>query len=62
MEVNIRWARMYLSNLFARIKQSQETPTPSPARRELGWARGEFTVPDNFDEPLPLEVENTFYR
>jgi hypothetical protein len=24
-----------------------------PAKRELGWARGEFTVPENFDDPLP---------
>ena len=25
------------------------------SRRELGWAAGEFNVPDDFDDPLPPE-------
>ena len=29
-------------------------------RRELGWARGEFTVPKDFDAPLPAEVLDAF--
>jgi hypothetical protein len=31
-------------------------------RRVLGWARGEFIVPEDFDEPLPADVEDCFYR
>jgi len=34
--------------------------TPRP-RLELGWAHGEFTVPDDFDDPLPPEIEEAFY-
>ena len=33
-----------------------------PVRRELGWARGEFTVPEDFDAPLPAEIEDSFYQ
>lgn len=32
----------------------------SPARRPFGLCRGEFEVPDNFDEPLPEEVLTLF--
>lgn len=29
---------------------------PPPARKlQLGWAAGRFTVPDDFDDPLPDE-------
>lgn len=31
-------------------------------KRSLGWARGEFTVPPDFDHPLPPDVEENFYR
>jgi hypothetical protein len=30
--------------------------------RVLGWARGEFIVPEDFDEPLPAEIEDSFYH
>ena len=30
-----------------------ERPNP---KRQLGWAKGEFIVPDDFDEPLPGEA------
>lgn len=33
--------------------------TASPAR-VLGFARGKFVVPDDFDDPLPAEVLNAF--
>jgi antitoxin (DNA-binding transcriptional repressor) of toxin-antitoxin stability system len=35
---------------------------PSAATRELGWARGEFAVPDDFDGPLPPDIEDSFYQ
>ena len=34
-------------------------PDRSP-KRVLGFARGRFVVPDDFDEPLPAEVLNAF--
>jgi len=29
--------------------------------RLLGTAKGEFTVPDDFNDPLPKEIEDLFY-
>jgi hypothetical protein len=29
--------------------------------RILGSAKGEFTVPDDFNDPLPKEIEEIFY-
>ncbi len=29
--------------------------------RWLGSAKGEFTVPDNFNDPLPKEIEDLFW-
>jgi prevent-host-death family protein len=35
----------------------------SPARRFLiGSARGEFAIPDDFNDPLPKEIEDLFYE
>jgi antitoxin (DNA-binding transcriptional repressor) of toxin-antitoxin stability system len=31
-------------------------------KRPLGLAKGEFSVPDDFDAPLPPEIEEGFYR
>jgi len=30
--------------------------------RILGSAKGEFTVPDDFNDPLPKDVENLFWK
>ena len=32
------------------------------AGRVLGSAKGEFTVPDDFNDPLPKEIEDEFYK
>ncbi|HEY3975030.1 MAG TPA: hypothetical protein VGM18_18630 [Candidatus Sulfotelmatobacter sp.] len=32
-----------------------------PKRFILGSAKGEFTVPDDFDDPLPKDVEDLFW-
>ena len=37
-------------------------PAKPPRHRRLGWAAGELTVPDDFDEPLPPSIEESFYR
>lgn len=76
MEVNVHEAKTHLSRILERVTEGEEViimrsnvpiarlvPISStPARRELGWARGEFTVPDDFDAPLPTEVEDSFYQ
>jgi hypothetical protein len=28
----------------------------------LGSAKGKFTVPDDFNDPLPKEIEDLFYE
>ncbi len=32
------------------------------SRMILGSAKGDFTVPDNFNDPLPKEIEDLFYN
>ncbi len=31
-------------------------------RMEVNSAKGEFTVPENFNDPLPKEIEDLFYE
>ncbi len=75
MEVNVREAKTHLSRLLESVERGEEVTimrsnvpiaklvaVAPPIRRELGWARGEFTVPDDFNEPLPPELEAAFYR
>jgi prevent-host-death family protein len=45
---------------IARLVPISSISSP-PKRRKLGWARGEFSVPDDFDAPLPPEIEDSFY-
>jgi hypothetical protein len=33
-----------------------------PKRFVLGSAKGEFTVPDDFNDPLPKEIEDLFWE
>jgi len=35
-------------------------PTPLPQPRPSGLAQGQFTVPDDFNAPLPEDVLQTF--
>jgi prevent-host-death family protein len=76
MEVNVHEAKTHLSRILERVTEGEEViimrsnvpiarlvPVGArPIRRELGWARGEFTVPDDFDAPLPPEIEDAFYK
>lgn len=76
MEVNIHEAKTHLSRLLERVALGEEViikkankpiarlvpVAVAPGRRKLGWAMGEITVPDDFDDPLPPEIENAFYR
>jgi len=36
--------------------------TAKPKKRILGSAKGEFVVPDDFNDPLPKEIEDLFYK
>ena len=35
-------------------------PTPLPQQRPIGLAQGQFTVPDDFNAPLPEDVLQAF--
>ena len=76
MEVNVEEVKAHLFQLLERVSVGEEititksgkpvarlVPAIQPAqRRRLGWTAGEFSVPDDFDAPLPAEVEGLFYR
>jgi prevent-host-death family protein len=75
MEVNVHEAKTHLSKLLERVGLGEEviiakagTPIAKlipledrPKRRLLGSAKGEFTVPDDFNDPLPKEIEDLFW-
>ena len=46
--------------VLAEIKPS-EAPLPRQPR-PFGLSAGQFTVPDDFDEPLPPEIIDEFYK
>jgi prevent-host-death family protein len=75
MEVNIHEAKTHLSRLLERVAMGEEViiakagkpvaklvaiPSERP-RFKLGSARGEFVVPDDFNDPLPKEIEDLFW-
>lgn len=76
MEVNIHEAKTHLSRLLERVAMGEEViiakagkPVAKlvplggrPKKRLLGSAKGEFTVPDDFNDPLPKEIEDLFYK
>lgn len=75
--VNIHEAKTHLSKLVARANagetiilaksgkpQARLVPmddAPKPKKRELGWLKGQFTVPDDFDTMFQEEIEEMFY-
>jgi prevent-host-death family protein len=75
MEVNVHDAKTHLSKLLERVAVGEEviiakagTPVAKlvPFDKQLktrvfGSAKGEFTVPDDFNEPDP-ELEALFYE
>jgi prevent-host-death family protein len=70
MEVNIHEAKTHLSKLLQRVADGEEVViakagkplarlvavAPPQAPRKIGSAAGDFTVPADFDEPLPESV------
>ena len=75
MEVNIHEAKTHLSRLLERVAMGEEVIIAKAGkpvaklisvdarkkRRVLGSAEGEFVVPDDFNDPLPKEVEDLFW-
>ena len=73
-QVNIHQAKTELSKLVERVEAGHEvviarggrpvaklTPLAKPpARRRLGLLDGRFTIPDDFNAPLPASVLRTF--
>ena len=75
-KVNIHEAKTHLSRLVDAASKGEPfiiakagkalvkvVPIDAPAApRRLGFLRGAFTVPDDFDAPLPADVEDSFYK
>lgn len=76
MEVNIHQAKTHLSRLLERVQLGEEIVIskagrpiarliplePKQLRRKVGSAAGEFRVPDDFNAPLPPDVEESFWQ
>jgi prevent-host-death family protein len=76
MEVNIHEAKTHLSRLLERVAMGEEvviakagTPIAklvslksARPKFKFGSAKGEFVVPDDFNDPLPKEIEDLFYK
>jgi len=72
-QVNVQEAKTQLSRLLALVAAGEEVviakagkpvarliPVESSRRRVLGQDKGLFEVPDDFDDPLPEEVLESF--
>ena len=55
MEVNNHEAKTHLSRLLERVAVEGR-----PNKRRLGSAKGQFTVPDDFNDLLPKQIEELF--
>jgi prevent-host-death family protein len=74
VRVGVHEAKTRLSELLRMVESGQEIEilrggepvallVPLPRQRfRLGVDEGAFTVPDDFDDPLPDEVVDSFYR
>lgn len=75
IQVGVHEAKTRLSELLRAVTGGQEVdilrngepiakivPFAPRKSRAFGVDRGRFTVPDDFDAPLPADVEDAFYR
>lgn len=77
IRLNIHEAKTHLSRYLARLEKGETIllckrnvpvaeirplPRASSKKRPLGFFRGEFTVPDEFFEPLPEDVLEAFEK
>ena len=74
MEVNVHEAKTQLSRLLERVAIGEKiviTKAGKPVAKlvpvrprsgiKLGSVKGEFVVPDDFNDPLPKEIEDLFW-
>ncbi len=67
-------AKTNLSRLLRRVEAGEEivitrdgvpvaklVGVEEPKKRQLGMDRGKFVVPDDFDDPMPLDSLEAFY-
>jgi prevent-host-death family protein len=76
VEVNIHDAKTHLSKLLARVSLGEEIVIAKAGRpiaklvpiarkgrdRKPGSAEGDFVVPEDFNDPLPKDVEDSFWK
>src|ERR1700688_4053480 len=56
------WARRSSSPRPERLLRSSGRKKNNNKKRGGGSAKGEFTVPDDFNDPLPKKIEDLFYK
>jgi prevent-host-death family protein len=75
MEINVHQAKTNLSRLLQRVALGEEViiakagkpvaklvPIASGRSKfKFGSAKGQFVVPDDFNDPLPKEIEDLFW-
>jgi prevent-host-death family protein len=76
MEVNLHQVKTHLFKLLEKVALDEEVVIAKagkpvaklvaidtqPMKRILGSAKGEFVVPDDFNDPLPKEIEDLFCK
>ena len=75
MQVGVHEAKTNLSKLLRRVAAGEEiviarsgepvaklVPIQKVKKRELGYDEGSFVVPDDFDDPLPDDLLEEFYK
>jgi len=76
MEFNVHEAKTHFSKLLAKVEAGEEVViaragkpvaklvpvVENKIKRRLGTAKGQIVVPDDFNEALPKEVEDSFYK
>ncbi len=45
-----------------KMKNQKAKPVAKRQPRPIGLGKGDFVVPDDFDDPLPKEIEDEFYK
>lgn len=70
--VGVGEAKTHLSRLLRQVSNGEEvvierdgTPVArlvaiAPPKQEFGWARNEIWIADDFDDPLPPEIQQHF--
>jgi hypothetical protein len=58
--VSVRIGLGYADHRQMRSQKAQSATKRLP--RPIGTGKGDFVVPDDFDDPLPKEIEDEFYQ